>query len=1174
MIPALTSDELARQHCREQADSVLLQAPAGSGKTTVLVERFLALLSQVDLPEQILAITFTRKAAAEMRRRIVQILRAPDVIASASNTDPRRQVLEQLKAAVKAQALRRGWNWEGLPSRLRIQTIDSFNHELARAMPILGRSPGSLQVLDSVRPLYQLAAERTLIGVDQSGGKAAQDSAESDAIDQVLERLDNDMATVTRLLAQLLEKRSHWLPLLLQHGPDELGSVVESALVRVIEATLNAARRVHAAQLEEAEALARAAAINRQTDGHAPDDWIVWLAEETQLQPTAQALRAWQTVADLLLTEKNQPRKLVNKGQGFPPNQRTLKDRWQQWQETILRSDPECEHWIRLRKLPSVPLAENDQRALGTLARLMIQSALELKLVFQEHGVVDHSEVASIARQALVAGGQPTEWALERAHAVQHLLVDECQDLSPQQMQLLETLVALGESVPGHSLFMVGDPMQSIYLFRDAEVGLFVTAREHGVAGRPLVNLQLQRNFRATAELVDWCNRALSKCFPPIDDLLRSAIAFAPSVAGREAPQAQPRIDAGSAITINAEAAVQVWASDEDDAPAEAQRIAAEIERVQTEHVDWSIAILVRTRAQAAPVLDALRQRNIAALAVDIDPLNKHPVVLELLALGALLLQEADRVAWFSVLRSPACGLTLADLSALAARSPEGSLRAVMNDPASWSELTTSGQKRLARCAPLLLESLDERGRVPLWAQIDRLWHRLGSDLCFAPEQRVAASAFIHELQEQTAIRPPVTLQDLEALTDRLFATPETTLESPAIPTKAPAVQVMTIHHAKGLEWDVVFLPRMGKTTATGDAPLLRWIELPGLTGQSELLMAVHSLGVGDEPKDPLTQCIAGLKADRELQELTRLAYVAVTRAAKRLYLSGHVKSSANLSHGETPAETKPPRNTLLHALWPALAEDFRTAQSTRKTDGTQPPLNSSFTPLQAPRLRRVTDAFDPAAGLPRLPAVMVTPRRRDQNDAALEFEWVGPAARAAGTVAHQELERLANQAQVQTEDLESRRAHLQTQLLQLGVTAEQVAATTEHLIGRLRSLQQVPLARWLIHTPHREASAERRLSGVVDGILHNVVIDRMFVDESGVRWVIDYKTSTHSGGGLEEFLQSELTRYAPQLRLYQALAKGLGPEPVRAGLYFPWLGVLKTLDQGPVLLSSATDSK
>ena len=101
---------------------------------------------------------------------------------------------------------------------------------------------------------------------------------------------------------------------------------------------------------------------------------------------------------------------------------------------------------------------------------------------------------------------------------------------------------------------------------------------------------------------------------------------------------------------------------------------------------------------------------------------------------------------------------------------------------------------------------------------------------------------------------------------------------------------------------------------------------------------------------------------------------------------------------------------------------------------------------------------------------------------------------------------------------------------------------------------------RWILKNTHRDARSELALTGIAAGSLRSVVIDRSFVDEEGTRWVIDYKTSRHEGAGLEEFLASELERYRPQLSTYQALARELGPEPVRAALYFPLLSAFREL--------------
>jgi hypothetical protein len=101
---------------------------------------------------------------------------------------------------------------------------------------------------------------------------------------------------------------------------------------------------------------------------------------------------------------------------------------------------------------------------------------------------------------------------------------------------------------------------------------------------------------------------------------------------------------------------------------------------------------------------------------------------------------------------------------------------------------------------------------------------------------------------------------------------------------------------------------------------------------------------------------------------------------------------------------------------------------------------------------------------------------------------------------------------------------------------------------------------RWIFDRSHAQARSELALTGIAAGRLTNAIIDRSFVDAGGTRWVIDFKTSRHEGGGREQFLQEELQRYRPQLETYIALARELGPEPVRAGLYFPLLGAFREL--------------
>ncbi len=233
---------------------------------------------------------------------------------------------------------------------------------------------------------------------------------------------------------------------------------------------------------------------------------------------------------------------------------------------------------------------------------------------------------------------------------LRHVLVDEFQDTSEAQVQLLQSLTAGWERGDGRTLFLVGDPMQSIYRFRNAEVGLFLDVRDRGLGDIELEPLTLRVNFRSTQPIVQWVNQCFARVLPPRDDVLRGAVKYSESVA---APQATD------------EGGVHVHAFLRSSRRFEAQTVADIIERRHAEKPDARIAILVQGRSHLLDIVAELARRGIRFQATDIDPLGARPAVLDLLALTRALAHLGDRAAWIGVLRAPWCGLTLADCLAL-----------------------------------------------------------------------------------------------------------------------------------------------------------------------------------------------------------------------------------------------------------------------------------------------------------------------------------------------------------------------------------------------------------------------------------------------------------------------------------------------------------------------------
>jgi ATP-dependent exoDNAse (exonuclease V) beta subunit len=796
-------DELARMQALDPARSIVLQAPAGSGKTTVLTQRFLRLLCTVDEPEQVLAITFTRKAAAEMRERIVRALRGENDAATTHGT-----ALGGFAAAAAARSRSRGWSIEETPARLRIQTIDSLSRWLAEQRPLAARGAGEASVVERPLTLYRMAARRTLMDADS-------DEELRPHAELLFERLDDDFVRFERLLTEMLQHRAHWLPRLLRganegnEGADLCARVTESLEAIVGERLHNARSVLRGDLLAEGAAIAREVAA-RPAAGEARGHWSVWKESAAGELTLAQ----WQSLAKLALTEQGNFRLSLTRREGF--DEPALRSRALIWLLCVARVPGARELLAELAMLPPPALANEDAAALFALARLLRLAAAELEVVFQETSRVDFAHVSAAARQALTEGGAPTDLALRLGSDIRHILVDEFQDTSIEQFALLESLTATWEPGDGRTLFVVGDPMQSIYQFREAEVGLFLRTQQRGLGALALTPLALTRNFRSAPLLIDWANDVFARCFPELDNPRTSAVHYTASISGRGGVE---------------RAAVRVHAMPPGDPEAEAAAIAERVATLRAAEPGCSIAVLLSSRSHAPPIVQALERAGVRVTGVDLVALGELPVVRDLAALTRALDHLGDRTAWLAVLRAPWCGLTLTELGALTETAPLTTVWDLINDQARVASLPDAARARLLRAREALGRSLVERERCELARWVENAWLRLGGPAACVDEEDLGhARAFIEGLARWSA-EPgwggPLSLEESLA---ELYANHDAAPED--------AVQIMTIHRAKGLEFDKVILPGLGRKLRANPEPLLRWLELPRDPDGSDLLMA------------------------------------------------------------------------------------------------------------------------------------------------------------------------------------------------------------------------------------------------------------------------------------------------------------------------------------------------
>ena len=1104
-------DRQQRLQALDPSQSFIVQAPAGSGKTELLIQRFLTLLGQVEQPEAVVAITFTRKAAAEMRHRVISAIRRASGQQPAA---PHEALTWKLAQAALAQNDKQNWRLTEHPSRLRIQTIDSLCALLVRQMPWVSRMGASLGPEEDAGRLYLAAARRTLAMLD-TDRTAADDSA---ALSRLLAHLDNDVATVEQLLSTMLGNRDQWLRHVVgQPPPARLRKELERSLERVVERALE---RVEAAFPEgfrgETAALARFAAGNlRELKRAGALDACFELQEFPDA--TLQSLPLWRGLAEMFLSRQGDRRRTLNRNQGFPPTSagRAAKEAWQG-----IELDESAEAALHaLRSLPSPHFEDGQWEVLAALVHLLPVAVGQLQLVFREEGGVDFTEVAIRARRALGTDEVPTALAFALDCRIQHLLIDEFQDTSQSQYGLLARLIGDWQPGDGRTLFLVGDPMQSIYGFREAEVGLFLSARTNGIAAVRPEPLTLSLNFRSSPGIVDWVNRALSEAFPETEDVLTGAVTYEPSVPFNEDSPAR-------AVRLHP------FLTD-DPRPEEARRVIQIIEEAHQENPDGTIAVLVLARSHLFQIVAALRQSQKKFRAVEIDALGERPVVQDLMSLTQALLHPGNRLAWLSILRAPWCGLRLGDLDVLARGDPTAAVWDLIRDPARQEHLSPDGRTRLDRLIPHLGDALARRDRLPVRRWVESLWIALGGPACLETQADLEDAAACLDLLEQST--DGMRLRD-----ENRFAEDVARLYAPSDVEAGEELQLMTIHKAKGLEFDTVILPGLGRRTRHDDPRLLRWTEYPD-GDRSRLLLAPIPEAAGD--KDALYDYLKSIDRQKRVHEHTRLLYVAATRARKSLHLLGHTRLDP-----EKPGLRAPDSRSLLAKIWKTVEPEFSESPA-NPVVGEEDTVDTVTPEPPGVPLRRLTLDWAP----PPPPKDMVwepgtqPPATEDPGPRQPTFVWAGELQRRVGTVVHRMLQRLWA-----PDRLHFSKETLRVALRQEGLDGDRLDEALSRAVSALTNTVRDDRGRWILSL-HQDDRREYALSTVVQGSVRRHVLDRTFVDGS-TRWIIDYKTGTHAGGSPEDFLDNEQARYRTQLESYGSLIRSMDSRPIRLGLYFPML--------------------
>jgi ATP-dependent helicase/nuclease subunit A len=1112
----LPVDQAIRDRALDPEGRFHLEAPAGSGKTTVLLDRFLALLGRVEAPEELLALTFTRKAAGELKTRVADLFRAREEPGAAA-TAPEGRRRDLVQRAFRRHVDRTGY--VGLLERLQIMTFHSFCAQLLRLAPQEAVVPLEFRLLEDHEEqwLQQEALEELRRRL------ADQPPAHPGRLALVrrLVRLNNNWPRLAGELRQLLGRRD---------GLEEFlklarASRQEEAYRELLDERL---RILVSRDLGELQAAFAATDLGAAW----PEFWQELQRQEAPLArelparlpgTTSAELPAWQAIAAALLTQEGKARKILPAKAGFPPR---LPPPWPARVQELPTEVARRLH--QLREFHLLATSPGEVEAVQDLVILLGEALALYQELLARHQALDFISLEQAALRLLDAA-DPRDLLLRLDCRLKHLLVDEFQDTSQNQMTLLCRLLAGWGDGAGRTLTVVGDPKQSIYGWRQAKLRLFLAAREGlpcegGVF--PLEPLLLATNFRATRTLIDWVNQV----FDTVMTGPLAEVAFHPAAPG---PQAGVGPSPGLALFVGAD--------DLDPRQAEARWLAAQVAQAEARRRPGEkIGVLLFARTHLTVYLEAFQKAGLAVQVREGLKLLDSRVVQYLHNLARALVRPQDGLAWAALLRGP-WGRHPLTLLAQAAKTPPDLWPEKLGLLAEAPECPPDLRLRLAA----LRAARGRVGREPLanilrrWLAEMEAWEGLAA--WEGPAGVANARGYLDLLAEAEAHLPEATLARAELILPEVFQPPDPRAQD-------SPVEVLTVHGAKGLEFDTVFVPHLDWQPLQVDLrtpPPFLLEEVPG-TPLYGLALARPYAHAGHSP---LYRALRHLKNRRVLAEARRVFYVAVTRARHHLVLSAVLKP-------ERRGDLKPPADSPLGWLWRHYREGSpENLLPGRAATWTRPDLRVElFQEVPAPPARTL-------AALPRHDSWEFTPepapyRLEFPSGLTLTGEEGPPApsreeafSALRGEVIHRLLETLSQGADLPTAE------GVAAVLRQGGLDPQTAAPLAADILAEVEACRREPFLARLLAPGLPAALSEWRLEAQpAPGLVHRGRLDRLAYDGQEW-WLLDYKTSRPAPGeDWPDFVARETEKYRPQLLAYRemaARARGLPPETIRLALYF-----------------------
>ena len=1053
------SDHQVRKKALGQG-SFIVQAPAGSGKTSLLVKRFLNRLLEVKSPKEVLALTFTNKAAAEMAQRLKEALEGK------SKDNEIKKIVEK----ISKHALKNKWD-EGYIDSLMVMTIDKLALRLIKQTPILSSSGVNFLTDEDPDDLYRETIRETITS-----------NAENHLL---FKYFDYDYHKLTEQLLALISKRDQWLPIvsgLLRSDKNNIEKIYEAYYANELNIWVEEKIKPNFTNedLKELEIIVSYLADNKNID------------RKDKLRSSIN-YEFWFYIRDLILTKSGkQIRKKIDTSSGFPATNvgKEIKER------LLKLIELKNNKFNILIDFFNVPYHKNivDIYPLITpFCLLLIDMVTRLNEKFKERRIIDFTQIMGNAVEAL----RDTHLPLILDQNISHILVDEFQDTNESQLIFIELLTQNFAGNPEKSFFAVGDPMQSIYRFRKAEVEIFSRVQKSGISDLKLTSLFLKVNFRSNKNIIDWLNNSFSKAFPLIDDSDEGSVPYSSCESSNNNLEGGMELIALTCDTKSKTAQYE----------AEALYVLNLIKDTRKSNPDASIAVLTRSKAHLNELITLINKKDssIPIDAIEMSKILSNQTFQDILCLTKALFDFSDRTNWIAALKSPWCGLSINDLVLLFEKDHKSLVWELINNIDNTSRLDKNSARRLRSFVEVIRENIQYRGRISHRYFVEGIWRQLNGEESMVDSNDIQNIDLFLELLEEASEILSIDFIKLERLIENKFIS-KTSIQKNSI-------KFLTIQKSKGLEFDHVIIPNLNKRTRNEESDLV--------------LYDKSTLSIKNPGNDKNLHSYHAYKERKRLDnEKIRLLYVAMTRAKNKCYLIGTVKKEGDL--------VIPNSGTFMNILWPFFSDKF--------TEIATPEDENSFEKF-IPKLRRLNDNF--YSGDKRY--------KRSIDTEELSFCYPNMSTdiqRFTGNIVHKYLEIIVKKQLDIDKILCNKLDYTESLYLGKNFKKKDIKIGLNLVKKSLEMLKKTSDGRWILNRYLADNSEVSYLLESNNTTTQHIP-DRSFI-ENDIQWIIDYKTPFSP----IKNLAVEAKKHLPQLRLYETIFKG-NKRVIQKAIYFAPQGKL-----------------